>query len=386
MSTPLPTTLRILRSLTDIPRATWDALVDAQATPFLEWTFLTALEESGCAVPARGWHPRHLTLWRGSRLVAAAPAYLKDDSDGEFVFDSPWATAAERAGLRYYPKLVLAVPFTPATGRRVLVAPGEDRAAREAELYAAAQEFARAERLSGIHVLFSTEEELPVLVAQGFAVRLGVQYHWRNQGYRTLEDFLARFHAKRRNQLRRELRALTEHGIEVRTLRGDALADADADTVYRLYATTVDKYPWGQRFLTPDFFARMLARFRHRCEWVEARREGRLVAGAFNFTGANVLYGRYWGCFEEHPFLHFNVCLYHPISEGITSGLERFEPGAGGEHKLTRGFEPRLTYSAHLLLHPGMDKAVRGFLAHERAAVEGSLPQWRAETGFKEGD
>ncbi len=386
MSTPLPTTLRILRSITELPRAAWDALVDPRAVPFLEWTFLAALEESGCAVPERGWHPRHLTLWRGSRLVAAAAAYLKDDSDGEFVFDSPWATAAERAGLRYYPKLVLAVPFTPATGRRVLVAPGEDRATREAELYTAAHEYARAERLSGVHVLFPTREELPVLEAQGFAVRLGVQYHWHNPGYRTMEDFLARFHARRRHQLRREMRTPGERGLQVRTLRGEALATVDADTVYRLYATTVDKYPWGQRFLTPGFFAHLLARFQHRCEWVEARREGRLVAGAFNFTGANVLYGRYWGSFEEHPFLHFNVCLYHPVAEGIARGLERFEPGAGGEHKLTRGFEPRLTYSAHLLLHPGLDRAVRAFLAHERAAVEGGLPQWRAETGFKEGD
>jgi predicted N-acyltransferase len=385
VSTSLPTTLRILPSITEVSRATWDALVGEAGAPFLEWTFLACLEESGSAVPERGWHPRHLTLWRGSRLVAAAPAYLKDDSNGEFVFDGPWATAAERAGLRYFPKLVLTVPFTPATGRRVLVAPGEDRRAREAELYAAAQEYARAERLSGIHVLFPTEDELPELEAQGFAVRLGVQYQWRNAGYRTLEDFLARFHSKRRNQLRRELRAPADLGIQVRTLRGEALAQVDADTVYRLYASTVDKYPWGQRFLTPDFFARMLACFRHRCEWVEARREGRLVAGAFNLAGPGVLYGRYWGCFEEHPFLHFNVCLYHPVEQGIARGLERFEPGHGGEHKLTRGFEPHLTYSAHLLLHPGLDRAVRGFLAHERAAVEGGLPQWRAETGFKEG-
>jgi len=383
MSTSPPTTLRILPSIHEVPRALWDGLVDAAAEPFLEWTFLAALEDSGSAAPERGWHPRHLTLWRGPSLVAAAPAYIKDDSQGEFVFDTHWAAAAERAGLRYYPKLVLAVPFTPATGRRVLVAPGEDRAAREAEVYAGAREFARAEQLSGVHVLYPTEEQLPGLEACGFAMRLGVQYQWRNAGYRTLEDFLARFHAKRRNQVRRELRAPGEQGIQVRTLRGDALADVDADTVYRLYASTVDKYPWGTRLLTRDFFARMLTSFRHRCELVEARRSGHLVAGAFNFRAAHVLYGRYWGCFEEHPFLHFNVCLYHPVAEGIASGLSRFEPGAGGEHKLTRGFEPHLTYSAHLLLHPGLERAVRGFLEHERAAVRGGLPQWRAETGFK---
>ncbi|RKH54143.1 GNAT family N-acetyltransferase [Corallococcus llansteffanensis] len=384
MSAPLPTTLRLLTSITDVPQTAWDALVDAGSTPFLEWAFLAALEESGSVVPERGWHPRHLTLWRGSRLVAAAPAYLKDDSHGEFVFDAAWATAAERAGLRYYPKLVLAVPFTPVTGRRVLVAPGEDRPTREAELYGAALEYARAEGLSSVHVLFPTPEELPVLEAQGYAVRLGVQYQWTNAGYRTFEDFLGRFHAKRRHQLRRELRAPETQGITLRTLRGEALEELDPADAWRLYVSTVDRYPWGVRSLTPDFFARLLGSFRHRCEFVEARREGRRVAGAFNFIGPRTLFGRYWGALESHPFLHFNVCLYHPVEACIARGLERFEPGTGGEHKLTRGFEPHLTYSAHLFLHPGLDRAVRGFLAHERAAVESGLPLWWAETGFKE--
>ncbi|MBN1208347.1 MAG: N-acetyltransferase [Myxococcaceae bacterium] len=384
MSSSLPLTLRVHRAISELPRGAWDGLLDEAATPFLEWTFLAALEESGSAVPERGWHPRHLTLWRGSRLVAAAPAYLRDDSDGEFVFDGAWATAAGRVGLRYYPKLVLAVPFTPATGRRVLVAPGEDRATREAELYAAALEYARAEGVSGLHVLFHTEEEAAGLEAAGFALRLGVQYQWRNEGYRTLEDFLGRFHSKRRNQLRRELRAPATQGITLRTLRGEALAELDPDELFRLYASTVDKYPWGRRLLTPAFFARLLATFRHRCEFVEALRGGRRVAGAFNLVGPDVLYGRYWGCLEEHPFLHFNVCLYHPLQDAISQGLRRFEPGAGGEHKLTRGFEPRITYSAHLLLHPGLDRAVRAFLLQEQAAVRAGLPRWQAETGFKE--
>lgn len=384
MSSPLPLTLRVHRSITELPRGAWDGLLDDQAVPFLEWAFLAALEESGSAVPERGWHPRHLTLWRGARLVAAAPAYLRDDSDGEFVFDGSWATAAGRVGLRYYPKLVLAVPFTPATGRRVLVAPGEDRAAREAELYSGALELARAEGLSGIHVLFHTEAEAASLEAAGFALRLGVQYQWRNEGYRTLEDFLARFHSKRRNQLRRELRTPASQGLTVRTLRGEELTELSAEELFRLYVSTVDKYPWGRRFLTLDFFARMLGTFRHRCEFVEARRGGQRIAGAFNFASQDVLYGRYWGCLEEHPFLHFNVCLYHPVQEAIRRGLKRFEPGAGGEHKLTRGFEPQITYSAHLLLHPGLDRAVRAFLLQEQAAVRAGLPRWQAETGFKE--
>ncbi|HEX8820281.1 MAG TPA: GNAT family N-acetyltransferase [Archangium sp.] len=385
MSDPLPPTLRVHRAITELPQGAWDALLDDAARPFLEWAFLAALEESDSVGPHSGWHPNHLTLWRGSRLVAAAPAYLKDDSQGEFVADGTWATVAERLGVRYYPKLVLAVPFTPITGRRLLVAPGEDRVAREAELARAALEYARAEGLSSVHVLFSTQAEAATLVSVGYAPRLGVQYQWRNAGYASFEDFLSRFHTKRRNQLRRELRAPAAQGLTLRTLRGDALAEVDPLDVYRLYLSTVNKYPWGRRYLTPDFFVRMLSTFRHACELVEARREGQLVAGAFNLMGPRVLYGRYWGCFEEHPFLHFNVCLYHPVADAIARGLERVEPGAGGEHKLTRGFEPTLTHSAHLLFHPGVDRAVRSFLEHERAAMLAGLPRWRAETGFKRG-
>ena len=385
MSDPLPPTLRLHRAITEVPRGAWDALLDDAARPFLEWAFLAALEDSGSVGPSTGWEPRHLTLWRGSRLVAAAPAYLKEDSHGEFVADGIWATAAERLGVRYYPKLVLAVPFTPTTGRRLLVAPGEDRAFWEAELAGAALEYARAEGLSGLHVLFPTEAEATTLEAAGFAVRLGMQYQWRNAGYRTYEDFLARFHTHRRHQLRRELRAPAAQGLTLRTLRGEELAGVDPMELYRLHVSTVGKYPWGRRTLTPGFFSRMLGTFRHACELVEARKEGRLVAGAFNLVGPGVVYGRYWGCFEEHPFLHFNVCLYHPVAEAIARGVPRFEPGAGGEHKLTRGFEPELTRSAHLLFHPGVDRAVRSFLAHERAAVLAGLPRWRAETGFKRG-
>jgi predicted N-acyltransferase len=260
--------------------------------------------------------------------------------------------------------------------------------AREQALYAAALDYAQAQGLSGVHVHFPTAEEAARLEACGFALRLGVQYHWRNAGYRTLEEFLARFHAKRRNQLRRELRAPGAQGLEVRTLRGEALSGVDPAGLFRLYASTVDRYGLGPRSLNEAFFRRMLEDFGHRVECVEARArpDGRLVAGAFNLAGPRVLYGRYWGSLERpeaHPFLHFNVCLYEPVREAIERGLERFEPGAGGEHKLTRGFEPQLTYSAHRLFHAGLDRAVRAFLLHEQAAVRQGLPQWQAETGLK---
>jgi uncharacterized protein len=384
VSGTLPTQVKLLESIRDVPQASWDALVDEEAAPFLEWSWLDALESSGSVRPSTGWHPRHLTLWRGNHLVAAAPAYLKDDSHGEFVFDWSWATAAERVGLHYYPKLVVAAPLTPATGRRVLVAPGEERTARTAELMRAAVEYARSEGLSSLHVLFPTEEEATLLESEGFGIRHGVQYHFLNEGYANFEEVLARFTSKRRNQIRRERRATTEHHLQLQTLRGEALSGVDPDEVYRLYARTVDKFAWGRRYLTPAFFTRVLEHFRHRVEWVQAVRAGRVIAGAFNVAGPEALYGRYWGCFEEVPFLHFDVCVYQGMEETVSRGLKRFEPGAGGEHKLVRGFLPRITYSAHRIFHGPLDRAVRDFLGHERMAIAQGLPAWRAETGFKD--
>src|SRR5208283_1790172 len=272
MSGTLPTQVKLLESIRDVSQSAWDALLDAQAAPFLEWAWLDALESSGSVRLRTGWGPRHFTLWRGNHLVAAAPAYLKEDSHGEFVFDWSWATAAERGGLRYYPKLILAAPLTPATGRRVLVASGEDRPARTRELMRAALEYARSEGLSSLHVLFPTEEEAQLLEEEGFGIRHGVQYHFLNEGYGSFEEVLARFTSKRRNQIRRERRATAEHRLQLRTLRDEALAEVDPDEVYRLYASTVDKFAWGRRYLTPDFFVRVLKSLRHRVELVQALR------------------------------------------------------------------------------------------------------------------
>jgi predicted N-acyltransferase len=383
MSDLLPVQLRVHKAISELPQHAWDALVEEDGQPFLEWTWLDALEGSDSIAPARGWHPRHLALWRGSKLIAAAPAYIKDDSHGEFVFDWSWASAAERAGLAYYPKLILAIPITPATGPRILVARDEDRVLCSTQLLRGSIEYARSEGLSSVHVLFPTEKECGILESVGFAIRLGIQYHWLNASYRSYEDFLARFTSKRRHQLKREARTASEQGFQIRSLRGDDLLQVDPETVFQLYCATVDKYLWGRRHLQASFFNRIWADFRDRVEFVEARQEGRLVAGALNLCSKDVLYGRYWGCFHEFPFLHFNVCLYHPVMECIRRGMKRFEPGAGGEHKLVRGFEPCLTYSAHYMFHPGLDRAIRAFLVHERAAIHKGLPQWRTETGFK---
>lgn len=380
--------LRVLSGVTEVDEAAWDALVDAGARPFYEWAWLEALEETGVIAKATGAAPCHLTLWRRrpgapAALVAAAPAYRKTHSNGEFVYDWSWAGAAERAGIPYYPKLVLAVPLTPATGTRFLVAPGEDRAACEAALVEGAVELARAEALSSVHVLFPTEAEALRLEGLGFALRAGVQYHWENRGYGSYEDFLGAFSSKRRNQLRRERREIEARGITLRTRRGEDLAAADPELVYRLYTSTVEKYAWGRRYLNPRFFRRVLDRFRRRVELVEAVRDGRVIAGAFNVASERRLYGRYWGCFEEHPFLHFNVCMYHSIAECIARSVGGFEGGAGGEHKLVRGFEPRLTWSAHRFFHPRLDAAIRRFVEGERAEIDQALPALQAMTGLR---
>lgn len=382
MSIALPAQLKIHRSIRDVPREAWNALLDEHSTPFPDHRYLSAMEESGAASPATGWHARHLGIWQGHRLVAAAPAYVKDDSRGEFVFDGAWATAAERIGFRWYPKLVLDLPFTPVAGPRLLVAKGEDVAARKTQLIRAAIEFARTERLSSIHVHFHLEDEVVLFEREGFASRFGVQYHWQNAGYRTTEDFLARFRSDRRTQIRRERKALLDEGITLRTLRGEQLSGLTAAEVVALYTTTVDRN-FGEHFLNEAFFDALLKQMPEYLEFTEARKGGRRVAGAFNIASKSTLYGRYWGALEPHAFLHFNVCLYHPVDECIARGVSKFEPGAGGEHKLTRGFPPALTFSSHLVFHPALDAAVRHYLDSERAAILGGLPSWHADSGLK---
>jgi predicted N-acyltransferase len=379
--------VRVHRALSEVPRAAWDALLDEEATPFLEWAWLASLEEAGCASPRAGWSARHLALYRrgpgGERLVAAAPAWVRDDSDGDFSRDWGWAEGAARAGIAYYPKLLLGVPFTPATGRRFLVAPGEERIACVAALLDAARALATEERLSSLQVLFPGRDETAELSALGLALRVSYQYQWRNEGYASFDDFLARFDSKKRNQIRRERRAPAEQGIAIRTVRGDELARDPgrwAACVHELHRATVEKLPWGRGWLNRAFYERVLERMPGRLEVVEARRGGDLVAMAFNVASARRLYGRYWGCREEYPFLHFNVCLYHSIEECIRRGLGAFEGGAGGEHKMARGFEPAETYSAHLFLDARMDAAVRRHIQSENRTLAASLAEWRRQS------
>jgi hypothetical protein len=359
--------IRVDPSIRAIPKASWDALDGLDDAPFLTWDWLDTLESTGCVGEGTGWAAHHLSFWEDGALVAASPAYLKGNSEGEFVFDHGWANAAHRAGIPYYPKLLVAVPFTPANAHRLLVANAADRPRLLPVLGEALRRLVAGEKLSSAHVLFLPEPEAKVLTAAGFCHRLGIQFHWRNQGYATFDDFLARFSSKRRNQLKRERKEMDKLGISITTHREVATPEI-IDAMYGFYASTVDKFTWGRHYLNRAFFEEICPKLPGKIEIVLARENGKPIAGAFNLAGKRTLYGRYWGAREERPFLHFNVCFYHSIDECITRGLERFEPGAGGEHKMVRGFEPTLTHSVHHLAHPGLDRAVREYLEREREA------------------
>jgi predicted N-acyltransferase len=363
-------------SVRDIPEPEWDALLGPDPEPYLRWRFLEALEATGCARPEVGWAPLFLTLRREGELVAAVPAYVKGNSEGEFVFDHGWAEFAYgRLGVEYYPKLVVACPFTPATGPRLLI-----RASEDAEEITTA--FARGTArlvehlgLSSAHVLFPRRPEAERLEAAGLCIRSGVQYHWHNRGYASFDDFLGRYNAKRRHQIRRERSEMVRQGIALEVLSGKDIGPAVVDHVFDFYCATVTKYLWGRQYLSRAFFEEVCARMPEQLLVVLAREtaSNRVLGGAFNLVGGQRLFGRYWGQFGEVRFLHFNVCYYQGIEECIRRGLSVFEPGAGGEHKIVRGFEPTLTYSAHHLAHPKLDRAVRDFVRREREAIRSRM-------------
>lgn len=365
-------------TIREIPEGEWNALDGASEAPFLSWAWFDALERTGCVGEAAGWLPHHITLWAEGVLLAAAPAYLKDNSEGEFVFDHGWASASHQLGAPYYPKLVVAVPFTPATTPRLLVRRPEDRPALLPVLAETLRTLVARGRISGAHVLFPTEDEAAALAGADMAHRCGIQFQFENEGYGTFDDFLARFNAKRRHQIRREMREASRQGISIDTLRGADITPEIVDVMFGFYVSTVEKFAWGRQYLNRAFFEEITARLRSDGERAGSRggveivlaREGkRAIAGALNLAGPAALYGRYWGASEERPFLHFNVCYYHPVEDCIARGLRRFEPGAGGSHKLVRGFAPSVTHSAHHLAHPRLDAAVREFLVRERAVV-----------------
>jgi hypothetical protein len=359
-------------SVGEIEESEWNGLIGATTPPFLKWSFLDALEKTGCVTPDRGWLPCHLALRRDGVLVGVAPAYLKGNSEGEFVFDHGWASFAEsRLRIPYYPKLIVAVPFTPATGPRLLVRDGCDASELAVALANGIGRLAKRLRISSAHVLFPTEEQANAFERAGMAHRVGLQFHWRNLGYGSLDDYLARFNSKRRHQIRREMRGPAEQGVELEALSGRDLDAPLIDKMFEFYLSTVNKYTWGRQYLNRAFFEELCSRQPDDLMIVLARDRAtrKPIAGAFNLVGGGALYGRYWGATEERPFLHFNVCYYRGIAECIERKLSLFEPGAGGEHKLVRGFEPTLTHSVHHLVDRRLDAAVRDFVVRERERV-----------------
>lgn len=366
--------LRVIERIGEVAAEDWDALVRDDASPFVEHAWLDCLEEAGCVGGRTAWLPRHLVLYDGNKLVAAAPAYLKMNSEGEFVFDWSWADLADRMGVTYYPKLIVAVPFTPASGHRVLWHPSRDRAETVAIFANAIRTITREMGLSSAHVLFPEEQEARLWEKAQYTIRHGVQYHWSNAGFSSFEDFLATLPQKKRTQIRRERKQPAIDGITIETLGPGDLASPKgaeiADTMHALYLTTVDKYFYGRRYLTRRFFQLVRERFAHRLAWVVARdARGATVASAFNVKKDKVLYGRYWGTTVDLPFLHFNVCYYHGIEEAIRHGLSTFNPGAGGEHKRVRGFAPTTTYSAHHIEDPRLRSILDAFVERERRSI-----------------
>jgi predicted N-acyltransferase len=295
---------------------------------------------------------------------------VKLNSEGEFVFDWSWADLARRLGVDYYPKLVLSVPFTPATGDRVLVKPGRDRVETIAVFAKAVRQIVKDLELSSAHVLFPREAEARAWAAAGgFALRNGVQYHWSNHDFADYEAFLATLPQKKRTQIRRERKQPAMDGVTIQTLRPEELTPDIASTMYRLYLTTVDKHYYGRRYLNRRFFELVQERFAHRLAWVVAKKEGRIVASAFNVKKHDTLYGRYWGTTVDLPFLHFNVCYYHGVEDAIREGLRTFNPGAGGEHKRVRGFVPTITWSAHHIADARFRSIIEPHVAREREAI-----------------
>jgi predicted N-acyltransferase len=358
--------IELADSVAAVGREEWDGLV-GDGSPFLEWDFLVSLEEAGCVGGASGWEPRPLLLREDGALVTACPLYVKGNSEGEFVFDFAWADAAHRAGLPYYPKLLVGVPFTPVTGARFLVRRGIDRVRRTQLLGRALRELCESNRLSSVHVNFCLEEEMHSLAALGYLPRIGLQYHWHNDGYASFNDFTARFRSKRRNQIARERRSLASEGITLEIATGHEIPDAVFPGLFQIYRSTIDKNPWGRPYLNARFFELLRDRFRHRLCLVLARRNGALLAGTVNVQKGNALYGRYWGALCEIRNLHYNVCYYAAIDHCIRSGLDRFEPGAGGDYKQVRGFDATPTFSAHFVSEPRLAAAIARYLERERA-------------------
>ena len=388
MSKARQATVTVASTIGDIPAAAWDACAVPDAAtynPFVAHAFLKALEDARCVGGRSGWTPQHLLLEGADGGIAGvAPAYAKTHSQGEYMFDHGWADAYERAGGHYYPKLQLAVPFTPVPGPRLLALPGPSQAASEQVLAQAAAELARRQKMSSAHITFLTEGEWQRLGQHGYLQRTGKQYHWSNHGYASFEVFLDSFSSRKRKAVRKERAQASSAGIEIELVTGRDITEAHWDAFFAFYMDTGSR-KWGHPYLNRRFFSLLGEAMADRCLLIMARRQGRFVAGALNMIGGDCLYGRYWGSIEQHACLHFEVCYYQAIDYAITHKLARVEAGAQGDHKLARGYMPVATYSAHWIADAGLRRAIERFLEQERAQMAG-VREALADAGpFKRG-
>ncbi|NHK27358.1 N-acetyltransferase [Parvularcula flava] len=374
---------RTISSLDEIDREAWDALAnpaDCPYHPFVSWDFLHALEASGSVRPETGWQPFHLLLEEGDALIGAMPLYVKGHSQGEYVFDYAWADAYERAGGKYYPKLLSAVPFTPVPGPRLLA---RDDGAR-LQLAGAATQIAEKFAFSSLHINFLQPEEARIGDALGLLRRSGQQYHFTNHGYDSFDDFLGELASRKRKNLRKEREKIPAEGVEIEWITGSDITEEHLDAFWIFYQDTGAR-KWGTPYLTRTFFRLLIERMADKVLLVMAKRDGQYIAGALNMIGGDTLYGRYWGCTEHVPFLHFEVCYYQAIDYAIANGLTRVEAGAQGEHKIARGYEPVETHSAHWIRDDNFRTAIARYLEDERAHNEADIDILKHYTPYRKG-
>ena len=372
MSGQEKSSVSVLGGIGEVAASDWDRVAtpsEAPVNPFVCHAFLKALEDAGAVCDRTGWVPQHLVLDEGGVVTGAMPCYLKFHSRGEYIFDHGWADAYERAGGQYYPKLQAAVPFTPVPGRRLLVQTGDGEDERERMLTAAAIELARRRGASSLHITFASEGEWTRLGQQGLLQRTDQQFHWQNAGYGSFEDFLGTLASRKRKAVRKEREQALESGLAIEWVTGRAITQGHWDTFFKFYMDTGSR-KWGTPYLNRKFFSLLGEAMADRCLLVMAKQGARYVAGALNLIGGDCLYGRYWGAFEHHPCLHFEICYYQAIDFAIAHGLQRVEAGAQGEHKLARGYMPTPTYSLHWIRDAGFRKAVARYLVEERTQMQ----------------
>ena len=373
--------LEAVSSVGQVPADEWNACANPPVSPdgslggiknaynpFVSHAFFSAVEASGSATPRTGWGPRHLIARRDGIIAGIVPCYLKSHSQGEYVFDRGWADAYDRAGGKYYPKLQASVPFTPATGPRLLVRHDVDQNEIRSVLAQGLMGLCEATEASSVHVTFAPEDEWKVLARHGFLQRTDQQFHWRNQDYRSFDDFLATLNSRHRKAIKRERREAVANGITIHALNGSDITEEAWDAFFAFYMETGSR-KWGRPYLTRPFFSLIGETMAKDVLLIMARRNDRWIAGAINFIGSDTLFGRNWGAIEHHPFLHFEVCYYQAIEYAITHGLKTVEAGAQGEHKIARGYLPQTTYSAHFIADPGLRHAIKDYLKRERAYV-----------------